>query len=91
LKFLARLNLAIFSLFGSQYSKYLVRLILADLRQLGRFLRGLLFPPPTRLERHNIDEIVLKVAFHTITLTTKFEPANTQVKNNTSTAQRKIT
>jgi hypothetical protein len=48
-----------------------------------------MFPPPTKLS-HDITEIVLKVAFNTITLTTKFAPAKTQVKKHISTAQRKI-
>jgi hypothetical protein len=48
-----------------------------------------MFLPPTKLS-HDITEIVLKVAFNTITLTTKFAPAKTQVKKHISTAQRKI-
>jgi hypothetical protein len=35
------------------------------LRQIGGFLRVLLFPPT---DRHDITEISLKVALHTITL-----------------------
>jgi hypothetical protein len=49
----------------------------------------MLFLPPTKLS-HDITEIVLKKAFNTITVTTKFEPAKIQVKKHISTAQRKI-
>ena len=37
----------------------------SDLRQIGGFLRVLLFPPT---DRHDITEISLKVALNTITL-----------------------
>ena len=36
-----------------------------DLRQVGGFLRVLLFPPPVSVH-HDITEILLKVALHTI-------------------------
>ena len=48
-----------------------------------------MFLLPTKLS-YDITEIVLKVAFNTITVTTKFEPAKIQVKKHISTAQRKI-
>jgi hypothetical protein len=37
----------------------------SDLRQVGGFLRVLLFPPPVSVH-HDITEILLKVALHTI-------------------------
>ena len=48
-----------------------------------------MFLLPTKLS-YDITEIVLKVAFNTITVTTKFETAKIQVKKHISTAQRKI-
>jgi hypothetical protein len=38
----------------------------SDLRQDGGFLRVLRFPPPIKLTRHEITEILLKVALNTI-------------------------
>ena len=44
----------------------------SDLRQIGGFLRILWFPPPMKLnDRHNIAEILLKVALNTIKQTNK--------------------
>jgi hypothetical protein len=40
----------------------------SDLRQVGGFLWVLRFPPPIKTDHHNITEILLKVAFNTITL-----------------------
>ena len=41
----------------------------SDLRQVGGFLRVLRFPPPIKLhDRHDITEILLKVALNTITI-----------------------
>ena len=43
--------------------------VVNDLRQVGGFLRVLQFPPPTtdKTDRHDITEILLKVALNTIT------------------------
>jgi hypothetical protein len=41
----------------------------SDLRQVGGFLRVLQFPPPIKLDRYDITEILLKVALNIITLT----------------------
>jgi hypothetical protein len=43
----------------------------SDLRQNGVFLRVLLFPPPIKLDCHDITEILLKVALNTIKQTNK--------------------
>jgi hypothetical protein len=40
-----------------------------ELHQVGGFLRVLRFPATTKTDRHNIAEILLKVALNTITLT----------------------
>ena len=37
-----------------------------DLRHVGGFLRVLRFPPPNKTDRHDITEILLKVALNTI-------------------------
>jgi hypothetical protein len=37
-----------------------------DLRQVGGFLRVLRFPPPIKTDRHDIPEILLKVALNII-------------------------
>ena len=44
---------------------------MSDMRQVGCFLRVPRFPPPKkkRADRHDITEILLKVALATITLT----------------------
>jgi hypothetical protein len=40
----------------------------SDLRQVGGFLWVLRFPPPTQKnDRHDVNEILLKVALNTIT------------------------
>ena len=39
-----------------------------DLRKVGGFLRVLLISPINKTDRHNIAEILLKVALNTITL-----------------------
>ena len=38
----------------------------SDLRQVSGFLRVLQFPPPMKTDRHDITEILLKVALNTI-------------------------
>ena len=40
----------------------------SDLRQVSGFLGVLRFPPPIKTDRHDITEILLKVALNTITL-----------------------
>ena len=47
---------------------YVIKFV-SDLRQVGGFLRVLRFPPPSKTDRHNKTEILLKVALITITLT----------------------
>jgi hypothetical protein len=39
-----------------------------DLLQVSGFLRVLQFPPPIKLTRHDITEILLKMALNTISL-----------------------
>jgi len=50
-----------------------VRKVVNDVRQIGDFLRVLRCPPPKnkkqKTDRHDITEILLKVALNTITLT----------------------
>ena len=41
---------------------------LSELRQVGCFLWVLRFPPPYKTDRHDIAEILLKVALNTINL-----------------------
>ena len=52
---------------GQVYSiqHYVVKSV-SDLRQVGGFLRVLWFPPPMKTDRHDITEILLKVALNTI-------------------------
>jgi hypothetical protein len=40
-----------------------------EVSQWGAFLRVVQFPPPIKLARHDITEILLKVAINTIALT----------------------
>ena len=40
---------------------YVIKFVI-DLRQVGGFLRALRFPPPIKTDRHDISEILLKVA-----------------------------
>jgi len=47
---------------------YVIKFV-SDLRQVGGFLLVLRFPPPVKLTRHDITEILLKVALSIITLT----------------------
>jgi hypothetical protein len=46
---------------------YVVNFV-SDMRQVGVFLRILRFPPPIKIDCHNIAEILLKVVLITITL-----------------------
>jgi hypothetical protein len=41
----------------------------SDLGQVGGINQALRFPPPIKIDRHNITEILLKVALNAITLT----------------------
>jgi hypothetical protein len=52
---------------GEVYSiqHYVIKFV-SDLRQVGGFLRVLRFPPPIKIDRHDITEILLKVALNTI-------------------------
>jgi hypothetical protein len=45
---------------------YVIKFV-SDLQQVGGFLRVLRFPPPIKLARHDITEILLKVALNNIT------------------------
>jgi hypothetical protein len=47
---------------------YVIKFV-SDLRQIGGFLPLLRFPPPIKTDRHDIAEILLKVALNTIILT----------------------
>jgi hypothetical protein len=38
----------------------------SDLRQFGGFLRVLRFPPPIKTDRHDITEVLLKMALNTV-------------------------
>jgi len=51
---------------------YVIKFV-SDLRLVRGFLRVLWFPPPKKSSRHDITEILLKVALNTITLTLKFK------------------
>jgi len=55
---------------GEVYSiqHYVIKFV-SDLRQVGGFLLVLRFPPPITNDRHDITEILLKVALNTINLT----------------------
>jgi hypothetical protein len=48
---------------------YVIKFV-SDLRQVSGFLRVLRFPPPIKLTNHDITEILLKVALHTINQST---------------------
>ena len=52
---------------GEVYSiqRYVIKFV-NDLRQFVGFLRVLRFPPPIKADRHDITEILLKVALNTI-------------------------
>ena len=41
----------------------------SDLRQVGRFLRVVRFPPPNKADLYDMTEILLKVSLNTITPT----------------------
>ena len=45
---------------------YVIKFV-SDLQQVGGLLRVLRFPPPIKLARHDITEILLKVALNNIT------------------------
>jgi len=49
--------------------QHYVIMFVSDLRQVSGFHRVLQFPPPIKLNHHDITEILLKVALSTITLT----------------------
>jgi hypothetical protein len=48
---------------------YVIKFV-GDLRQVGDFLQVLRFTSPIKLNRHDINEILLKVVLSTIILTT---------------------
>jgi len=55
---------------GEVYSiQHYVRKFVSDLWQVGGFLR---FPPPIKTDRHDVTEILLKVALNTIILILQF-------------------
>ena len=49
----------------TRYKHYVIKFV-SDLRRVGGFLRVLRFPPPNKTDRHDIAEILLKVALSTI-------------------------
>ena len=53
---------------NTQCVLYVIKFV-SDLRQVGGFLWVLRFPPPIKLDRHDINEILLKMALTTTTLT----------------------
>jgi hypothetical protein len=55
---------------GEVYSiqHYMIKFV-SDLRQVGGFLRVLRFPPPIKINRNDIAEMLLKVALNTINQT----------------------
>jgi hypothetical protein len=55
---------------GEVYSiqQFVIKFV-SDLRQVDDFLRVLLFPPPIKLTRNHITEILLKMVLNTIALT----------------------
>jgi hypothetical protein len=55
---------------------YYVIKCFSDLRQVGSFLRVLQLPPPMKTDRHDITEILLRVALNTI------KQPNKQIKPN---------
>jgi len=67
--------------------RYVIKFV-NDLRQVGRFLRVFLFPPPIKLPRYNWNIVESGIKHHNPNYKVW---AKTQVKNNISTAQRKIT
>jgi hypothetical protein len=56
-----------FTVHGEVYSiqHYVIKFV-SDLRQVGGFLRVLRFSPKNKTDRHNITEILMKVALNTI-------------------------
>ena len=50
---------------GRGVQHYVIKFV-SDLWQVGGFLRVLRFPPPNKTDRHDITEILLKVALNTI-------------------------
>ena len=58
---------------------YVMRFV-SDFRQVGVFIRVLRFPPPTKTDRHDITEILLKVALNIIDLIKPIEHWHTNVK-----------
>ena len=54
---------------GEVYSiqHYVIKFV-SDLRQVGGFLRVLWVPPPSKIECHDITEILLKVVLNTINI-----------------------
>ena len=54
---------------GEVYSiqHYMIKFV-SDLGQVGGINQALRIPPPIKTDRHNITEILLKLAFNTITL-----------------------
>jgi hypothetical protein len=62
---------------GDVYSiqHYVIQFV-SNLRQVGGFLRVIRFPPPNKTDRHDITEILLKVALNTITAMTGIRTHN---------------
>ena len=50
---------------GWRVQHYVIKFV-SDLGQIGGFLRVLRFPPPSKTDRHDITEILLKVALNII-------------------------
>ena len=60
------------TIYGEVYSiQYYMIKFVSDLRQVGGFLWVLQFSPPIKTDRHDIAEILLKVALNTIKQTNK--------------------
>jgi len=52
---------------GEVYSIHYVIKFVSDLRQVGGFFWILQFPPPNKIDHHDITEILLKVVLNSIT------------------------
>jgi hypothetical protein len=66
------------SWWGRVVQHYVIKFV-SDLRQVGGFLRGLRFPPPNKTDRHDITEILLKVALNTIIASNQTNQLNIHV------------
>ena len=64
---------------------YVIKFV-GDLQQIGGFLRVIRFPPPIKTDRHDITQILLKVAVNTIKKNKKntaiYQYTNPRIDNN---------